>query len=123
MVAIAIGGILMTLAYAPYSFYADKSRVAMSSERIEQLINKAKLLSTTGYTFAGTSKNADMAVYLKKGEKTTQMRALQRGTSDFNLGANTIMVEQLRLEDRVEISTLDTTPSSPEIMVIFRAPS
>ena len=123
MVVMAIGGILMTLVYAPYSFYANKARVSLSEEKIEQIFTKAKLLATTGYTFGSTGHNADIAVYLRKGAPTVEMRSLSPGSSDFLVGQNTIVAELLRLEDNVQISNLAGSADLSEIMVVFRAPS
>jgi prepilin-type N-terminal cleavage/methylation domain-containing protein len=123
MVAIAIGGILMTLAYAPYSFYTDKSRVNLSVEKIEQAFSKAKLLSTTGYTFPRTSQNADLAVYVRNGAKSVEIRALKAGTSEMAVGGNTALVEDVRMEDKVVVSSIDAASAVSEFMVIYRAPA
>ena len=45
VVVISIMMILLIFSIAPYSYYADKARVRLSVERIEQIMNKAKLLA------------------------------------------------------------------------------
>jgi len=110
----------MTLAYAPYGFYTDKARVGLSVDKIEQAINKARLMSTTGYTFPGTNKNADIAVYFQKSAKVVEIRALTTTTSDISDSTNSALIESVRLEDSVEISQIG---NDTEAVVIFRAPS
>lgn len=110
----------MTLAYAPYGFYTDKTRVGLSVDKIEQAINKARLMSTTGFTFPGTSKNADIAVSLKKSAKVAEIYALASTTSDISDTARAALVESIRLEDNVVISQLG---SDNALLIVFRAPS
>ena len=47
VVVISIMMILLEFSIAPYNYYADKARVRLSVERVEQMMNKAKLLAGT----------------------------------------------------------------------------
>lgn len=64
VVSISIAMILLIFSMAPYSFYADKSRVRLSVDRTEQIMNKAKLLAGTGYSSGST--NVDLVVHFRK---------------------------------------------------------
>lgn len=64
LVVISIAAIIMMFAMAPYNFYAEKARVRLSTERVEQVMNRAKLLAGTGYSPQG--KNVDLVVRLSQ---------------------------------------------------------
>lgn len=65
IVVVSIVMILFIFSIAPYNFYADKSRVRLSVERVEQLMNKAKLLAGTGYSPQGN--NVDLVIHIQSG--------------------------------------------------------
>lgn len=57
----AIGALLLLLAYAPYGYYGDKAKVRLSGERIKQSMGEAKLLASGGYT-RSDGKNGDIVL-------------------------------------------------------------
>ena len=74
IVAISIAAILMMFAIAPYNLYTDKARVRLSAERIEQMISKAKLFASTGYSVG--DKNQDLIVSVKRGGKEVSIERI-----------------------------------------------
>lgn len=66
MVVITIIGVLFAGSYVPYDYYSRLSKVRISSERIHQTLEEAKLLSQNGQLFPGSTNNANIGVLLQK---------------------------------------------------------
>jgi len=66
IVVITIIGILFAGSYVPYDYYSRLSKVRISSERIHQTLEEAKLLSQNGQLFPGSTNNANIGVLLQK---------------------------------------------------------
>lgn len=60
MVVMTIIGVLFVGSYVPYDYYSRVSRIRISTEKIHQTIEDAKILSQNGQLFPGTTKNANI---------------------------------------------------------------
>ncbi len=131
VVVIAIAAILMMFAYAPYNFYANKSRVRLSSERIEQAMSKAKLMASTGYSPNGN--NVDIVVHLALTADSVQIESVPASGSRSNIplsgNANRKMIESVPLDSQVILSGLFGTtagtiaPAITQIDLVYRSPT
>ena len=74
IVAVSIGAMLMMFAIAPYNLYTDKARVRLSAERIEQVISKARLFASTGYSVG--DKNQDLIVSIERGKTAVNLERI-----------------------------------------------
>lgn len=83
MVVITIIAILSVGSYIPYNYYSQLSQVRLSGEIIGQSVNNAKILSMNGYTFPGTSTNADIGLILRKNAGKIDLYAFQSGSVAF----------------------------------------
>ena len=66
MIVITIIAILSIGTFVPYNYYSQLSSVRVASEEVNQAVNDAKILATNGYTFPGTSTNANIGLVFKK---------------------------------------------------------
>jgi prepilin-type N-terminal cleavage/methylation domain-containing protein len=62
MVVITIIIIMSVITYAPYNYYSNRAKVRIGAETIEQILNRARLLSVNGHLFPGTKQNAHVGV-------------------------------------------------------------
>jgi prepilin-type N-terminal cleavage/methylation domain-containing protein len=122
IVSIAIALILLVFAIAPYNFYANKSKVRLSGERIEQAMNKAKLLAGTGYAPGGS--NVDLVVHLRNGAKEIAITSVPAGSAPLAIeNPNRNQVEKIRLENDVAITSLGGIATSQGIDIVYRSPT
>lgn len=66
LVVMTIIGILFVGAYVPYDYYSRLSKIRISTEKIHQSMEDAKILAQNGQLFPGTTKNADIGLLLRK---------------------------------------------------------
>ncbi len=59
-VVITIIGILFAGSYIPYDYYSRVSRVRISSEKVRQTMENARILAQNGQVFPGAEKNANI---------------------------------------------------------------
>jgi prepilin-type N-terminal cleavage/methylation domain-containing protein len=60
LVVITIIGILFVGSYVPYDYYSRVSRLRISSEKIHQAMESARIMSQNGQLFPGTQQNANI---------------------------------------------------------------
>lgn len=118
MVVITIIGILFVGSYVPYDYYSRLSKVRISSERVHQALEDARILSQNGQLFPGTTKNANIGLLLQKGSHTINMLALLPGTHSFVEADNAKIIKTVSLEDGIDISTLP----KDTMLLEYRAP-
>lgn len=66
LVVMTIIGILFVGSYVPYDYYSRLSKIRISTEKIHQSMEDAKILAQNGQLFPGTTKNADIGLLLRK---------------------------------------------------------
>lgn len=114
--------ILFIFSVAPYNFYADKSKVRLSVERVEQLMNKAKLLAGTGYAPEG--KNVDLVVHIESGSLEVTMSSVPVNSPVLSIAsADRKIVEKMRLESNVIISQIGGGSTLTGIDIVYRSPT
>ncbi len=60
IIVITIIGILFAVSYIPYDHYSRISRIRISSEKVGQAMESARILAQNGQIFPGTDKNANI---------------------------------------------------------------
>lgn len=118
MVVITIIGILFAWSYIPYDYYSRLSRLRISSEKIHQALQDAKILSQNGQVFPGSIKNANIWLLFEKGKHTLSMFAFLPGTHSFSENANAKVIKTISLEDGININVLP----QDNILVEYSAP-
>ena len=122
IVAMSLVMILFVFSVAPYNFYADKSRVRLSVERVEQLMNKAKLLAGTGY--APDGKNVDLVVHVGSGSLEVTMSSIPANSPVSAISSpDRKIVERIALESNVIISQIGGGATVTGIDIVYRSPT
>lgn len=122
IVAMSLVMILFVFSVAPYNFYADKSRVRLSVERVEQLMNKAKLLAGTGYAPEG--KNVDLVVHIGSGSLEVVMYSIPTNSPVPPITSpDRKIVEKMMLESNVIISQIGGGSTVSGIDIVYRSPT
>ncbi len=121
VVSISIAMILLIFSIAPYNFYANKARVRLSSERIEQSLNKAKLLVGTGYSPRGN--NVDLVLHFRTGESKIVLSSIPVNSPPISISNSLrVPVETVALESNVTVTQLANIVGSSGFDVVFRSP-
>lgn len=130
LVVISIAAIMMLFAVAPYNFYAEKARVRLSTERVEQVMNRAKLLAGTGYSrrdpndASAPDKNVDLVVRLTQGSAEIVLSSIPAGTLPIAAShADRRLVERVQLERGVMFSQLGAAAGAGSLDIVYRSPT
>ncbi len=121
VVVISIMMILLVFSMAPYNYYADKARVRLSVERVEQMMNKAKLLAGTWYS-SGTT-NVDLVIRLKKWSSEVSLSSVPANSSPVSLtSSERRQIEKFSLESKVLISQIGGARGAENVDIVYRSP-
>ncbi len=113
MVVMTIGVLILLLTYAPYNFYSDRSKVRLSAERVNQVINEAKLLTSGGYT-QGNGKNGDILLSFFALSGSIVMESIPHWG---NLESQREFIKVIPLEDLITLSDFSPSP----LFLLYRA--
>ncbi|MDD5197846.1 MAG: type II secretion system protein [Candidatus Gracilibacteria bacterium] len=118
IVVIMIIGILFAGSYVPYDYYSRLSKIRISTEKIHQTLEDAKILSQNGQLFPGTTKNANVGLLFEKGSHTISMFTFLPGTHSFTENTDAKIIKIISLEDGVNINTLP----KDRMLIEYKAP-
>ena len=118
IVVIMIIGILFAGSYVPYDYYSRLSKIRISTEKIHQTLEDAKILSQNGQLFPGTTKNANVWLLFEKGSHTISMFTFLPGTHSFTENADAKVIKIISLEDGVNINILP----KDRVLIEYKAP-
>ncbi len=122
VVVISIMMILLVFSIAPYNYYADKARVRLSVERVEQMMNKAKLLAGTWYS-SGTT-NVDLVIRLKKWSSEVSLSSIPANSSPVSLTSSERRpIEKFSLESKILISQIGGAGGAENVDIVYRSPA
>ncbi len=119
MIVMTIIGILFVGSYVPYDYYSRLSRIRISTEKIHQSMEDARILAQNGQLFPGTTKNADIWLLLEKGAHTLSMFAYLSGSHSFTEDDNAKIIKVILLEDSININTLPVD----RLLIEYSAPN
>lgn len=118
IVVITIIGILFAGSYVPYDYYSRLSKIRISTEKVHQAMEDARILSQNGQLFPGTTKNANIWLLLEKWSHTISMFTFLPGTHSFIENTNAKIIKIISLEDGVNINTLP----KDRMLIEYKAP-